>query len=428
MAIFGGGLVYSFYFKIPPAVDARAYDSIAQNIVAGNGYRGSLDEPLDQDNSIMRVGPGYEFFLALIYFLFGHHYEAVWIIQALLLTLSALLVFLVSRKVFKDSWSFSIGIMAAILIGFSPDLITMQGMLMTEMLGVFLITSGAFLFLEYFNRESQPGWLAALLGLVVGAAASVRTPALFLFLPIAIYFLKTKKASHLLLIFLGAAIIFTPWIIRNYIIFDAFVPTNLAYGVDLLAGNHLGATGELEPYPLADQYLEKYGLVEGSRELTREVLKFAVFHPVEFLKITLYRVSIYFSFARPTGFWFHLRGLSQGLTLALSAIYSAILFTAGFWGMTRISSLADSDKRRVKFWLALLLMMPLAIVGIIVETRYRMLVYPFFAVFAGFGLRELWRGRLVWKPVFYVILLLAINTIFDAWRNIGRILERISGL
>ena len=29
---------HSFYFKIKPAVDARAYDRIAMNIIGGNGY------------------------------------------------------------------------------------------------------------------------------------------------------------------------------------------------------------------------------------------------------------------------------------------------------------------------------------------------------------------------------------------------------
>ncbi|MDP3999633.1 MAG: glycosyltransferase family 39 protein [bacterium] len=428
LGVFICGLAYSFYFRIPPAVDARAYDSIARNIVAGNGYRGSLEGPLDQDNSIMRVGPGYEFFLAAIYFIIGYSYEVIWVIQAFLLALSALLVFGVSRQVFKDNWSFSAGIVAAVLIGFSPDLITMQGMLMTETLGVFLITLSAYLFFRYFNSQRRSWPIILLLGLAMGAAGSVRTPALFLFLPILFYCFRAKQWNHGLLVLCGAAIIFTPWIIRNYIVFNAFVPTNLAYGVDLLAGNHLGATGELEPYPLADQYLEQYGLVAGSRQLTKETLKFMAFHPLEFLKITFYRISIYFSFARPTGFWFHLHGLSRGLTLALSAIYSAILFILGFWGILKIKNLAGADKTRAQFLTALLIMMPLAVVGIIVETRYRMLVYPFFAVFAGYGLRELLSGRLAWKSALYVSLFLILNTIFDAWRNLERVLERISNL
>src|SRR3989338_1222342 len=84
-------LSYSFYFQISPAVDAGAYDNIARNLVQGNGYLEALGVPPEKDNSIIRVGPGYEIFLAAIYYIFGHHYEAVWIIQGLISALSALL-------------------------------------------------------------------------------------------------------------------------------------------------------------------------------------------------------------------------------------------------------------------------------------------------------------------------------------------------
>ncbi|KKS14599.1 MAG: Glycosyl transferase, group 1 family protein [Parcubacteria group bacterium GW2011_GWB1_41_6] len=41
-------LAYSFYFRIHPSVDARAYDNIAYNLASGRGYRESLDIPLDK--------------------------------------------------------------------------------------------------------------------------------------------------------------------------------------------------------------------------------------------------------------------------------------------------------------------------------------------------------------------------------------------
>ena len=68
-------LVYSFYFKIAPVVDARVYDTIAVNILEGGAYKEDLSKSYEFDTAIIRVGPGYEFFLAGIYYLFGHHYE-----------------------------------------------------------------------------------------------------------------------------------------------------------------------------------------------------------------------------------------------------------------------------------------------------------------------------------------------------------------
>lgn len=422
-------LAYSFYFRIPPAVDARAYDNIAWNLVSGSGYREDISAPAIEDNAIMRVGPGYEFFLAGIYYLFGHHYEAVWIIQALLLAASAFMVFLLAKEIFSlESGNYLIGIIAAVLIGFSPDLITMQGMLMSETLGIFLIAFTAYLFFRYWNSPEKSGWKIFAAGAFLALAVMVRTPALFLIFPVIWLLAKEKKWKHLLLVFSAIILIFLPWIIRNYNIYRVFVPTNLAYGIDLGSGNHFGATGELEPYPTNDLYLSQYGLVEGSRQLTAEALKFIVFNPLEFLKLTFYRISIYFSFSRPTGFWFHLQGLSRAATVVLSAVYSVLLFIFGFWGIRQIKNLEVEEKKRAKILLAMLAMMPLAIIGIIVETRYRMLVYPFFAIFAGYGLRELLMRKIAWKPALYVALFLILNTVFDAWRNIGRIIERIGEL
>ena len=421
--IFGAGIIYSFYFKVVPSVDAGAYDNIAWNIAQGNGYRESAGVPFIEDNSIVRVGPGYEYFLAAIYYIFGHNYAAVWIIQALLLALSAFLIFLVSKEVFGKRWNFLIGITALILVGFSPDLITLQGMLMSETLGIFLITLSVYLFFKLANRENPPVSGVALLAVSSALTALVRTPALFLAVPMAGYFAFYKRWKFLAVFLALFIVLFIPWTVRNYLIFHEFIPTNLAHGLDLATGNHLGASGELEPYELNDRLIGQYGYLKANSMLLKEAIGFIVSHPLEFLKITFYRISMYFSVARPTGFWFHLSGWSRILTLAFSAIYSAMLFFLGFCGIWKIRDLGEKNNARLLFFM--LVMMPLAIIGVVVETRYRSSVYPFFAVFAGYAADLFWQKKAGWKPVIYVALALSANAIFDVYRNFGRIIEKI---
>ncbi|MBI3046093.1 MAG: glycosyltransferase family 39 protein [Candidatus Harrisonbacteria bacterium] len=428
VAIFFISLSYSFYFQISPAVDAGAYDNIAWNIVLGNGYRETLDTTIQQDNSIIRIGPGYEIFLALIYYIFGHNYEAVWIIQALLSALSALLIFLITKEIFQTRWNYFIGLTAAVLIGFSPDLITMQGMLMTETLGIFLIILTSYLFCRYYNAAEKSPVLALWLGLAVGSAALVRTPAAFLFFPIAVYFLTAKNWKHLFLAGIAILALFLPWIARNYQIYGVFAPTNAAAGFNLLTGNHPGASGEQGDFSVLDRYPSGLNGVQVNKLATNDAIKFILSNPWEFLKLTIYRISIYFSFARPTGFWFHLSGWSKAVTLTSSAVYSVLLFILGFWGIWQIRNLEAKEKTLAKIFLAMLVMMPLAVVGIIIETRYRMLAYPFFAVFAGYGLSEFLAKRISWKPALYLALLLLTNAVFDILRNWERIIERIRDL
>ncbi len=434
-AVFLVSIFYSFYFRISPSADARAYDSIAWNIVQGNGYLEVAGVAPERDNSIIRVGPGYEFFLAAIYYFFGRNHEAVWAFQALLMVLSAYLVFLTTKEVFRTRWNFLIGITAAALIGFSPDLITMQGMLMTETLGIFLIILSGYLFCKYYN-DTEKSWIKALLlGLAVGSAALVRTPAAFLFFPIAVYFLMLKNWKHLLVSTAAILALFSPWVIRNYQIYGVFMPTNAAAGFNLLTGNHPGASGEQGDFDVLSLYSPDLDGFQVNKLATDDAVKFILANPLEFLKITFYRTSIYFSFARPTGFWFHLSGWNKILTLASSAIYSVLLFVLGFFGIWQIRKIATEERELAKFFLAMLVMMPLAIIGIIIETRYRMLVYPFFAVFAGYGLSELLARRLPagqagisWKPALYLAALLILNTGFDILRNFDRILSKIHEL
>ena len=221
--------------------------------------------------------------------------------------------------------------------------------------------------------------------------------------------------------------LFNTWTARNWAVYHAVIPTNLAAGYDLLAGNHAGATGEFEPFDRNRALVEEYGRVEGNAVALREALAFILDSPAEFLKQTANRVSIYFSVMRPTGFWFHLDGPARAVTLALSALYSVLLFFFGFWGVYRMKFLDAPDKRRARWLLAFLAMMPLSIVGIIVETRYRALSYPFFAVFAGFGMMGL-TERTEWKAAAVIGGALAANSIADGLINLDRIIGRLRDL
>src|SRR3989338_10695787 len=150
---------HSLYFRIEPSVDARAYDKIAVNLINGRGYSEETDVPLEKDFSIVRVGPGYEFFLALVYKTFGHKYGAVWFFQGIFHALTALFVFFLSKRIFKDAWRPPIGFAAASLIAFSPDLILASSMLLTENLAVFLIALASYFFFRYFNEAKWRDFL-----------------------------------------------------------------------------------------------------------------------------------------------------------------------------------------------------------------------------------------------------------------------------
>jgi len=148
---FGLSFFYSFHFRIKPQVDAQAYDSIGFNIAQGYGYRQTVGSDFTQDTSITRVGPLYEYFLAGIYKIFGHHYEPVWIVQAVMHALSTWFVYLTALLIFSNFASKRrIGLWAAAILGFYPDLIEISAMVLTETLYIFLFCLILYLFFLFF--------------------------------------------------------------------------------------------------------------------------------------------------------------------------------------------------------------------------------------------------------------------------------------
>lgn len=424
-AVFCVSLVHSFYFKINPAVDARAYDKIAMNIVEGDGYIEDDTVPVEKDFSIARVGPGYELFLAGVYKIFGHHYEIVWILHALFLALSALLAFLISKQVLGDSWNFTIGVSALALVGFSPDLIIISSMLMTETLGIFLMLLCVYSFLKYYEGRN---WISFLVFTACFVLATFVRSQMATFLVVFLVMFILKKDWKKMVLFLALVILlFSPWVIRNYLVYDAFIPFNAALGHNLWTSSYVGATGEMEPYAPQGEYLAKYGALATHKEGIEVFKKFVWEHPVEFAKITLKRISIFFSFSRPTGFWPTFSAKQQAGTAFFSLIYSVFVFILGISGAVLFWKRKNISKEKFLYFLAFAVLIPASIMFILVETRYRFALYPFLAVFGGLAVSEIVSKRNIKFLIWPAVILFA-NSVLDFVLNFGKFYDKIKNI
>lgn len=417
---FLASISHSLYFKISPAVDADFYDEMGWELARGLPY---------SQGAINRPGPGYEYFLGLVYYLFGYHHLAAWIVQAFLLAVAAFLVFLTTKLIFKEFWHPLMGIVATALVGFSPDLIVMSSMIMTEIFLVFLVVAAIFFFFKYF--DSNKFYFLFLTALFLALAVLTKGSALLLLLPMIFYFIFKKDWRSGLLFVLIFILFMTPWTIRNYKIYGQIKPFNSSTGL-LYVGNHPGATGELEPnYPMPEGVdHETMPQLEFDDALGRAGVKYIKENPLDFIKLTLWRTSIFFSVSRPTGFWPYLqqRPVARFITLAVSAVYALVVFLFGITGAALSIKKKESDNWRAKYLLVFLLMVPLSVIALVVETRYRFPVYSFFAIFAGYSIyRLIINFKRDYKFLVYSAVLLLGNTLFDVLRNFGRILERIDG-
>ena len=420
---FLASLAYSFYFQITPAVDARAYDVIAQNIVAGNGYREEMEHNILQDHAITRVGPLYEYFLAGVYKVFGHYYGLVWVSHALLHSLSAWLIYLTALLIFtNNNYRRKIALWAAAIFAFYPDLIEISAMLLTETLYLFLVCLLIYVFFYYLTKNNY--WLAAILGLVAGLATLARPPVLFL-VPVVLFYFWQRRLWRPGLVFLVAMfIVFIPWTARNYQVYGEIMPFGAAGNYNFWIGNWHGGDGEQSPQDFHTAFATSHEIQEINPESMRQFKLFLREHPGEFLKLTALRVNKYFSIIRPMGFWFYQSGLGQFLFLISSAAASVFLFVFSLGGIIKT---VITRQKNLYYLLALVIFTPLIIFATVVETRYRFQIYPLLALFAAYFIVDLFSNRDWYKNRAFLISIAVIfgNGLIDAMLSLGRLGERL---
>ena len=427
-------LSYSFYFQNKPVVDAKKYDEVGWNIAQGLGYRINSDASFTRDYAIFMVGPGYQFFLSGVYKVFGHNLGVVWFLQSLMLAFSGLLAFLTSKELFKNKWHPTIGLVAAGLVALSPDLIMSSSMILTDILGIFLMMFSIWAFLRFYNRG---GILILVLSSAALAGAIMTRSALILLLPLLMIWLwQKKKLMYALLATFIVVSLFAPWTIRNWKTFGMFMPFNAAGYMDFWWGNRVGATGELDDAPEITKYINEHDVKSASEYSILKGREFIFTQPIKFAGLVIKRASIYFSFIRPTGWWPFPgpRGYNfnwiRFVDLSLSVLYSVIIFTLGIAGIWKtLKDRATLDEKSLWLFVIATALMPLSILWLFVESRYRFPIYPLLAIFAGYFFYSMraeescwWKNKILWT----VLIILSLNSAYDILTNVSRILERLS--
>lgn len=415
---------YAFYFHIKPSVDAKAYDSIALSLVQGTGYTETTN-PLP-DSAIGRLGPGYEFFLAAIYWVFGHKIWLIWIIQSILHTASAFIVYCLIRRLNFSGNAEKYAALGAGFYIFFIDLLEFPAMLLTETLYLFLVLSGIYFALSMWEGPALKNVLAT--SALFTIALLVRPPITILML-VVFGFLMTRRLWRYATIFaITAVIMLMPWTIRNYLKYDRFIVTSAILGYDVWVGNSPESKyiGELTATEEIDRYTAEEGLFAANERGTREVLNLALRDPWEFIKLQFTKTSIYFSAARPAAFWFHLSGTSQLLTIIFSSTFAFVIFVFGLSGLCMYIKRRDLISRM--FVLATLAA-PAGIIWIVAETRYRYQIYPMMIILGVLFLKELLKDWRKYKTtIITAALIISANTAFDAITNIPRVFERFHRL
>ena len=232
-------LVIRFVLLIPQygaplnIVDEQHYNGLAENLLQYHVY-GDQEHP-----SAMRP-PLYPFLLALIYKITGQsNQDIVRVLQILLSVFSGLLLYHLFRKLFDEKTACS----GFILFLFYPSLLFFNYLVLTETVFIFLLV----LFFYFMSRFLTDGTAlsSAIAGICLGMASLTRSITYPMAVPLAglvcillfrQFRLKAVYAAVVFLLAFSASL--SPWTIRNYKVFNAFVPIGTMGGLNLYMGNY----------------------------------------------------------------------------------------------------------------------------------------------------------------------------------------------
>jgi len=159
--------------------------------------------------------------------LFGYSVLAAQIGQAILSAISVVICLLIYETLFPEHVRFRSMVSFVLIV--HPHLNYYATVLMSETLFIFLVALGMYFIFQNHKQDCRLSPVFA--GLCVGAALMTRANIVFFIPLMALWYLLFSRSSSALrrllncIIFSTAVLTITmPWIVRNYITFNAFVP------------------------------------------------------------------------------------------------------------------------------------------------------------------------------------------------------------
>lgn len=205
------------------------YDGIAKNLDQGNGYRADANTGLT-----MLREPGYPLLLAAAFKVGGYGIEPARVVCVLLAFGTALLLVALARGITGDAM---IALCAALLFLLYPGTLVAEARAGVEIPSVFTVVLFMLALYGAVEKGSLLRYWAA--GLLLGMAVLVRSQVLLFPLVLLVYFVfvskntseRVKVVLRIAALGLGAVLVMSPWIIRNYMLAHKFVPTATVAGV-----------------------------------------------------------------------------------------------------------------------------------------------------------------------------------------------------
>lgn len=395
-------LTWSFLVPAIPTSDAASYVSYARSIIQDHSYNG-----YGVTHSTYRP-PGYPFFLAAIFALFGDkNYVAVRIIQSFLSALNVLLIYFIASQFFSRK----VSTIAALIYVFYLENLFYASILLTEVLFTFSLLISIFFILYHFKKITKITWHLVPAGFFWGLATLIRPMVLtFPFIVFILFCLGTRKTRYALkitsLIILLGLVLILPWSVRNYLVSKSFVLVSTTGGVNCMLGNNPWSSGH-GPWP-PKEYLEERGaggeLFEENSprgEAYRDKIYWRIgmnyifSHPFRFINLAFQKIRAVFLSNTEIPTVSNYGHLSEEqlyrLVRLANIIYRFVLIT-GILGL----GLSFTDRKNyLSYFTIFFAIWYLGQIAFFFgQQRFRYPLIPFFSIFSAYFLSKLWKKLL----------------------------------
>ncbi len=267
---------------LPLIHDEVWYDGWAAKINSGVGF------------STLYCGPGYPYFLGLVYFLYGHNPLIAQIVQAILSAGMCFVIFELAKRLFTKKTAY----LASLLCALSTLLVYYSGLLMTETLFIFLLALFALFLVKALQNPTVKNAMYA--GLLFGVTSLTRSETLLYFalaVPAIFAYHRfdwRKSAKQCAIILAFSLLVILPWTARNFVLTQQFVLISSQSGITFWQGNNPQATGG--HFDLPQEMIARYGLtIELDKFAFHEAMKFIKENPTQWLQLCGNKVSLYFT-------------------------------------------------------------------------------------------------------------------------------------
>jgi hypothetical protein len=367
------------YFLLPQT-DAAAYDDGARRVAAGD---------LALVDQVAGMGPGYFYFLGGVYALLGDGPFVIRGVQTLIGLGAVLCIFFAAMRLLTPRMAL---LPAALAAAYAPSLFY-ESQLLGDGIALALHALALLLLLR-----------------AIGAAALFRPSALGLLLPVGVVALTRGERGGLRapaafgLAVVGAALAIAPITARNVLVAREDVLLTGHGGINLWVGNGPGATGAFrvppevpaarEPGAQFRAFRESAGaalghpasIAETDRYWTRRTLAHALAHPLDVARVLARKAHLYWNGRELSDVYRYEFLRDRSVALQRLPGYFLVAPFALLGLAIALRAPRDSAAHALA-WFALAEM--IAIVAVLVSSRYRLVTLPPLFVLAGLGVSAL---------------------------------------